>query len=255
MTKPLIVGNWKMNNTVSESLLLVTGIQRHVKDTDIVDVVVAPPFTSLYSVGISLQDSHIKLAAQNLHWEDKGAFTGEISASFLKEIGCEYVIVGHSERRRYFGETDEIVGKKIEAALKNDLTPILCIGETLDERTKGEVNDALERQLKSCLSDLHPKVAENVVIAYEPVWAIGTGNNASPEQIRDAHHFIHNMLSRIFDGPTANAVRIIYGGSVTPENFSDVFKQDFVDGALVGAASLKAESFAKLVSIAARKAK
>ena len=255
MRKAIIAGNWKMNNTVQESLLLVAGLERHITNAEGVEVVVAPPYTSLYSVGVSLQDSSMKLAAQNIYWEEKGAYTGEISGTFLKDVGCDYVIVGHSERRKIFGETDEAIAKKVEAVLRNEMIPIFCIGETLPEREDGITFKVLESQIKLGLSKLHAKDAEKVVIAYEPVWAIGTGKVASAEQIKEAHHFIHNTVSRVFDGPTANAVRILYGGSVTPDNSETIFMQDYVDGALVGGASLKAETFAKIVAIAADRAK
>lgn len=228
--------------------MLVTGLEAHIRPSPNVEVVIAPPFTSLYSAGIALADSSIRLAGQNLHWEDKGAFTGEISGVFLKDIGCDYVIIGHSERRKYFGETNEIVNKKTFAALRNALIPIMCVGETLEEREAGKTHDVLEKQLKNSLAGLQIKDFEKFSIAYEPVWAIGTGRNATNEQIAEAHSFIRNYVAKLYDAPTANRIALLYGGSVKASNCGEIFRQKNVDGVLVGGASLDAKGFADIVA-------
>lgn len=248
MPKTFVIGNWKMNNVVSESLMLVAGLQAHIKVPQGIKVVIAPPYTSLYSVGIAIADSTIKLGAQDLYHEDKGAFTGQISGAFLKDIGCEYVIIGHSERRKYFGETNESVNKKIFAALRNDLVPILCVGETLEERESSRTFEVLDRQLKGALVELKHKDLENFIIAYEPVWAIGTGKNATTAQIEEAHHFIRNCVAKIYDAPTANNISILYGGSVKASNAGEIFAQPNVNGVLVGGASLDAKGFADIAA-------
>lgn len=248
MPKFIVAANWKLNNTVSESLMLVAGLTSKIKSAPNVEVVVAPPYTALYSVGVAIADSAIKLAGQNLYWEEKGAFTGEVSGTFLKDVGCEYVIIGHSERRKLFGETNETVNKRISAALRNDLIPIVCVGETIEEREAGSTFDVLEKQLKGGLGGMLQKEIENFVIAYEPVWAIGTGRNATPEQAEEAHHFIRNYLAKTYDAPTANAISILYGGSVKASNCKEIFAKPNVNGALVGGASLDAKGFADIVA-------
>lgn len=254
MKKVIIAGNWKMNNTISEALKLLTSIRYHLKTMpENVEVVVIPPFTSLYSLGISIQDSTIKLGAQDVFWEDGGAYTGEVSGPFLKDVGCSYVVVGHSERRKYFGDTDEIVNKKIFAALRNELVPIACVGETLDERESGRHKEVVEKQVKEGFAGMHTRDAENVIVAYEPVWAIGTGKTATPDQAQEMHHFIRNLIEKIFDAPTAGKIRIIYGGSVKPSNSAELLTRKDIDGALVGGASLKGEDFAEIVRAAPHK--
>lgn len=248
MTQTVIAANWKLNNAVNESLMLVAGLQANLKITPAVEVVLAPPFTALYSVGIAIADTQLKLASQNIYWEDKGAFTGEISGPLLKDVGCEYVIIGHSERRKYFNETNETVNKRILAALRNDLKPIMCVGETLEERETEKTFDILEKQLKGGFVGLQQKDLENFVIAYEPVWAIGTGKNATSEQIEEAHHFIRNYVAKHIDAPTANSIKILYGGSVKASNCKDIYKQKNVNGLLVGGASLDAKGFADIVA-------
>ncbi len=248
MTTSLIVANWKLNNAVPEALMLVAGIEAHMKESPNVEVVVAPPFTALYSVGVALSDGTIKLAAQNIFWEEKGAFTGEVSGTLLKDVGCSYVIIGHSERRKYFGETNETVNKRIFAALRNGLVPIMCIGETLEEREGGHTFDVLEKQLKNGLATLQIKDLEHFAIAYEPVWAIGTGRNATSEQIAEAHHFIRNLIAKLYDAPTANGISILYGGSVKPSNAKEIFAQPNVNGLLVGGASLDAKGFCDIIA-------
>ena len=251
MKKIMIAGNWKMNNTVSEALKLVASVQHHLKTPpDSVDIVLIPPSTSLYSVGVALQGSALSLGAQNLFWEDSGAYTGEVSGPFLTDIGCSFVLVGHSERRKYFGETDETVNKKIFAALRHELTPICCVGESLEERESGRHMEVVESQIKNGLAGLHSRDAENIVVAYEPVWAIGTGKTASPGQAQEMHHFIRNTLEKIFDAPTASKIRLLYGGSVKPSNSAEILTQKDVDGALVGGASLDGNVFSEIVKAA-----
>lgn len=248
MRKTIVAGNWKMNNTVSESLQLFASLQHHLKtESEHVEVVLIPPFTSLYSIGISLQDSFMKLGAQNLFWDDSGAFTGEISGTFLKDVGCSYVVIGHSERRKYFGETNEAVNKKVFAALRNELTPIMCVGETLEEREKGLHEEIVGKQITEGMRDLHIRDAENIVVAYEPVWAIGTGKTATPAEAQEMHHFIRNLIEKTFDSPTANKIRLLYGGSVNASNAEQLMSQRDIDGALVGGASLKGAEFADIV--------
>lgn len=247
MKKLIIAGNWKMNNTVPEALKLVASLQHHLKTPpDSVEVVVIPPATSLYSVGVALQETSLKLGGQNMFWEDSGAYTGELSGPFLKDVGCDYVVLGHSERRKYFGETNEDINKKIFAALRNDLTPIFCVGESLKEREAGKHFDVIEKQIKEGLNTVHVRDAENIIVAYEPVWAIGTGKTATPEQAQEMHHFIRNLIEKLFDAPTAGKIRILYGGSVKPSNCAEILTQKDVDGALVGGASLDGKDFAEI---------
>jgi triosephosphate isomerase len=248
MRVPIIAGNWKMYNTESEALALISELKPLVAKASNREIVVAPVFTALGSVGKALKGSNIKLSGQNLYWEEKGAFTGEISPAMLKDVGCEYVIIGHSERRQYFGETDGTVNKKIFAAVKFALTPIICIGETLQEREKGQTFTVLERQVREGSKNITKEQIAKMVIAYEPVWAIGTGKTATKEQAEDAHIFIRKTISSMFGNQAADEVRILYGGSVKPENIRELMEQLNIDGALVGGASLKADSFAKIVN-------
>lgn len=245
--RKLIVGNWKMNNNISDSIKLVTALKNQVKENVAAEVVLAPPHTSLYSVSVANQETPFKLAAQDCFWEEDGAFTGEVSAFFLKDVGCDYVILGHSERRTHFGETDEIVNKKIHAALHADLTPIFCVGESLKDRDAKKTFEVIERQVRKGLSDLTMHDLERFVIAYEPVWAIGTGNNATPAQASEVHSFLRNLMAKLYDAPTANNIRIIYGGSVKASNIKDLMKAHDIDGALVGGASLLADEFSKII--------
>jgi triosephosphate isomerase len=245
--RPVIAGNWKMNKTVGETVELLRALKPLVAGQEKVEVVVAPPFTALYAAGQELKGSTIGLAGQNLHWEEKGAFTAEVSPGMLKEAGCGYVIIGHSERRQYFGETDETVNRRIKAALGHGLIPIFCVGETLAERESGRTFSVIERQLAGGLKDFDDAAVLKVIVAYEPVWAIGTGKTASPDQAQEVHRFIRTKLGERFAPETADQVRIQYGGSVTPENAKGLMSQADIDGALVGGASLKADSFAKIV--------
>ena len=247
MTQPLIVANWKMHGTVEEALKLITEIRHKLEDQADAEIVLAPPYTALYSAQIILQETAFKLAAQNMHWEMEGAYTGEVSPVFLKEIGCSYVLVGHSERRRHFGETDETVNRKIRAALACELIPIFCIGETAEQRRAGKTEEVLEEQIKKGIRELQMGDLKGMVIAYEPVWAIGTGEPATAPQVEAAHGFIRNFLAKRFDAPTANGVRILYGGSVTPDNARAIGAIKNVDGLLVGGASLSADKFVSIV--------
>lgn len=244
---PFIAGNWKMNKTVGEAVDLVRQLKASISGLEGVEVAVAPPFTALYAVGKELEGSSIRLAAQNLFWEEKGAYTGEVSPPMLKELGCQYAILGHSERRQFFGETDETVNRKMKAALGQDLKVIFCIGETLKEREGGKTFSVIERQITGGLKDIGKEEMKRIVVAYEPVWAIGTGKTATPEQAEEVHRFIREKLEKLYSRGIAEEVRIQYGGSVTPENVKGLMNQKNIDGALVGGASLKSDTFSKIV--------
>ena len=247
MRTPIITGNWKLNKTVSDAVALTSELKELVKGTDGVEIVVAPTFTALHAVSNSIKDSNIQLAAQDVYWEDSGAYTGEVSAPMLKDVGCDYVIIGHSERRQYFGETNETVNHKVNAALSHNLKPIVCVGEQLEERESGQTESIIKDHITGGTSGLTADALLSCVIAYEPVWAIGTGKTATPEQAQDVHQFIRNLISDNFSDEVASQVRIQYGGSVKPENAAELMAQPDVDGALVGGASLQAESFAQIV--------
>lgn len=244
---PLMAGNWKMHFTVAEAVALVDELKKGISHFEDREVVVAPPFTALAGVASALAGSPIRLAAQNCYWESQGAYTGEISPPMLRDLGCHYVIVGHSERRQYFGETDENVNRKILALLPLDLEPIVCIGETLEERQAGKTLDVLANQLNGAFEGLDLEQAGRLVLAYEPVWAIGTGHTATPEQAQEAHAFVRDNLANRFNNTVANNTRILYGGSVKPENVDELMGQPDIDGALVGGASLKSASFVRIV--------
>ena len=247
MKKPIIAGNWKMNNTKAEAEELITALKPLVKDVTRTDVVVCVPFTCIEKVKKLVKGSKIKVGAQNVAWADKGAFTGEISAAMLKEVGAEYVIIGHSERRQYFGETDKSVNMRLMQALKNELKPIVCVGEMLDERNGGKTETVLRAQLEGGLEGISAEDMKNVVIAYEPVWAIGTGVTATAEQANTTIKFIRKTLAKMFTRPVANKVRIQYGGSMNAKNASELMAMSDIDGGLIGGASLKAEDFSKVV--------
>lgn len=247
MRKPIIAGNWKLNKTNQEAIELVTLLKREVSEVTGVDIVVAPVFTALSDVADLLNESNIQLASQNIYWEDAGAFTGEVSGPLLKSIGVTYTIIGHSERRQFFGETDVTVNKRIRAALNNNLIPIVCVGETLEEREADQTNAVVSAQVEGALKGYTAAEVSQMVLAYEPVWAIGTGKVATKEQAQDVHQLIRNLLAKLYDEPTAEAVRIQYGGSVKPDNIGELIAQPDIDGALVGGASLKAEVFAQIV--------
>ncbi|MFA5073277.1 MAG: triose-phosphate isomerase [Nitrospirota bacterium] len=245
---PILAGNWKMNKTPSQARELVTALLPLVSNVRDREIVVAPPFTALPAVHDVIKHTNIALAGQNLFWEEKGAFTGEISAEMLLDSGCKYVIIGHSERRQYFGETDESVNKKIRQALRKGLLPIVCFGETLHERETGVMKQVIERQLAGAFKDVAIQEMKRVVLAYEPIWAIGTGKTATPDQAEEVHAFIRERIAAQYSRDSADALRIQYGGSVTPENVSSLLAMPDIDGALVGGASLKPDSFAALVN-------
>ncbi len=247
MRRPIIAGNWKMNNTINEAVELVNGLKRELDNINSVDIVVSPPFTALSDVNELTMDSNIKLSAQNVYWEEKGAFTGEVSTAMLKDAGCAYVIVGHSERRQYFNETNEAVNKRLKAALAGGLKVIVCVGEVLEERESGKAFDVIKDHVQGSLQGLSKLDMNNVILAYEPVWAIGTGKTASPEQAQEIHQYIRGLLKDIFDEETAAEIRIQYGGSVKPDNIKELMQKEDVDGALVGGASLNIDSFSAIV--------
>jgi triosephosphate isomerase (TIM) len=246
---PMIAGNWKMNLNLAEAAQLVKAVADGIKGVAGVEVLVAPPFTSLLRVKEAIGKAPIRLAGQNMHWEAQGAFTGEVSASMLADAGCTHVILGHSERRTLFGETDEVIDRKAASAVKKGLIPIVCIGETLDEREKGLTFQIIERQLRFSLKSFMEgkSLPSTTILAYEPVWAIGTGRTATPEQAQEVHQIIRQWLKAPFGERTAEAVRILYGGSVKPDNVRHLMSKPDIDGALVGGASLKAESFLPII--------
>jgi len=252
MRKPIIAGNWKMNKNINEALDLVKDLRFKLADVDDVDIVVCPPFISINAVYQFLKGSNIKVGAQNCYFEKKGPFTGEISPSMLKDAGCQYVILGHSERRQIFKEADEFINKKIKAVLAEELFPIVCVGETLEEREKGVTNDVIKKQVNGCLKNLTEEEVLKIIIAYEPVWAIGTGVNATPQQAEEVHKFIRGILLKLYNKDVSESVRIQYGGSVKPDNISQLMAEEDIDGALVGGASLDAESFTKIVKFERR---
>ena len=246
---PMIAGNWKMNLDIHESVKLIEATKEGMQGLADVDVLVAPPFTALSAVRRAIGDSRILLAAQNMFYETNGAFTGEISGTMLREAGCTHVILGHSERRSLFKETSEMIDLKVKAAVATGLIPIVCIGETLEEREAGRTFDVLKQQLENSLKKFvkDHALAPDTVLAYEPVWAIGTGRTASPGQAQEVHDFIRKWVGKSFDSKTGDQTRILYGGSVKPENVADLMAEPDIDGALVGGASLKADSFVKLI--------
>ncbi len=247
MRRSFIAGNWKMFKTMSQAIALADGLKRACGDVQGVDVAVAPPFTSLYVVFQAIQSTPISLAAQNLFHESEGAYTGEVSPGMVRDAGCDYVILGHSERRQYFGETDAMVNKKVRAALSVELSPILCVGESLDERETGRTFEVVDRQVREGLHGCSEEEMGRVVIAYEPIWAIGTGRTATPEQANEVHAHIRNLLDSLYHTEIAAKTRVLYGGSVKPSNAQDLLNQPDIDGALVGGASLEAESFAGII--------
>jgi len=246
MRRPFIAGNWKLHKTVSEALELVNSLKTELSDIDDADIVVAPVFTALYRVAAAVSGSNITVAAQNCYPEKSGAFTGEVSPTLLKDIGCRHVIVGHSERRLIFGETDAFVNAKARAVVAEGMTAIFCIGETLQEREAGHMFDVLKRQVAEGLRGLDATAMTSVVVAYEPVWAIGTGKTASDDQAQEAHAFIRGQLQTQFGAKTAETTRILYGGSVKPDNVDGLMAMPDIDGTLVGGASLKAADFIRI---------
>lgn len=247
MRRPLIAGNWKMNKSLAEAEELASGLKERLRDFVDGDVVLCVPFLYVERIAILLSDSDIAVGAQNLFWEEKGAFTGEISGPMLKSVGCEYVIVGHSERRQHFRETDKDANRKVKAALKAGLTPILCVGETLKEREEGITEAVVRRQVQESLEGMSEEQMLSTVVAYEPVWAIGTGRTATPEQAEEVQGLIRSLLAGRYGTEVAQKVGILYGGSVTPGNICGLMQQPDIDGGLVGGASLDADSFEKIV--------
>jgi triosephosphate isomerase len=248
MRNIVIAGNWKMNNDLNESEKLIVELKNLLQnEKPNCDIIVCPPFTSLSEASKLLKGSSIKLGAQNMHFEESGAFTGEVSATMLKSVGCEYVIIGHSERRYIFGETDEVINKKIKKALAGGLKAILCVGELLEERESGTTNDVVKRQILKGLAGISAEDMKNIIVAYEPVWAIGTGKTASPAQAQEVHEFIRDLIEIDYSLEIANDLVIQYGGSVKPDNAKELISQKDIDGALVGGACLKADSFLGII--------
>lgn len=246
----VIAGNWKMHKTNSEALQLANQIRMKTTDITKTRMIICPPFTALSVVYEVIKDSGIHLGAQNMFWEKEGAFTGEISAGMLKSTGADYVIIGHSERRQYFGETDETVNKKVKVALENGLKPIVCVGETLEQREGNVTLKVVGKQIRGAFANIKAEDMEKVIVAYEPIWAIGTGKTATPEQAQEVHAEIRKMIAELFSPSVADALVIQYGGSVKPENAESLLKQQDIDGALVGGACLKADSFSAIIHIA-----
>lgn len=247
MRRPIIAGNWKMYKTVAEAVELVEGLKRELRNEDSVEIVVCPPFTAILKIAEALKGSNIKYAAQDLFWEEEGAYTGEVSPKMLKDLGCQFCIVGHSERRTYFGETNDTVNKKVKAALKYGITPIMCVGERLEERDSEKTFDVVKNHIEGGLNGLVKDDVLKIVIAYEPVWAIGTGRNATPEQAQEVHKYIRGLFKNSYGEEISSKVRIQYGGSVKPDNIRGIMNGEDVDGALVGGASLKLKDFVEIV--------
>ncbi|MDX9746532.1 MAG: triose-phosphate isomerase [Syntrophales bacterium] len=247
MRKPFIAGNWKMHKTIEEAVTFARRLKELAPRCTDRDVLVAPPFTALSAMSETLRGTGVHIAAQNMHEAPQGAFTGEVSAAMLAEAGCDYVIIGHSERRTLFGEDDTRINRKIVAALENGLKVIFCIGETLEEREAGLTTKVVERQIKEGLKALRNDDIRRLVIAYEPVWAIGTGKTATPAQAEEVHAFIRGLMSRLYNEDTANSLPILYGGSVKPDNMAELMAQPNVDGGLIGGASLEFDSFSQMV--------
>ncbi len=251
MRKKVVAGNWKMNKTLPEAIELVSALKNRLqKFTPNCQVIIFPPFVNLESVSALLKNSNIFLGAQNMFFEDKGAFTGEISAEMIKTVGAEYVIIGHSERRHIFNESDELINKKLKKAFEKGLKPILCIGELLEERERGKTEEVLGRQVTLGLKGVPAADLKNLIIAYEPVWAIGTGKTATPSEADSAHSFVRKVISELYDSNTAEELVIQYGGSVKPNNAKDLLSQPNIDGALVGGACLDADSFVEIIKSA-----
>lgn len=244
---PLIAGNWKMYMTVNQAVELVLKLRDAIKGVSNVEVAIAPPFTALHHINYLLAETPIKLCGQDVFWEKSGAYTGEISPEMLKDVGCQYVIIGHSERRQHFNETDEIVNRKILSSLKEGLKPIFCVGESLEQREKGKTTTIVKKQVEEGLRKISNGQMKDVTIAYEPVWAIGTGKTATPEQAEEIHNSIRELLYDMFNLEAVKEARLIYGGSVNPDNIDGIMAQPNIDGALVGGASLKADSFSRIV--------
>ena len=248
MRKTIIAGNWKMYKTIKDGQELAVALKRELYKIENVDIVICPAYTLLAYLADDLEESNIAIGAQDIYWQEEGAFTGEVSAAMLKDAGCRYVIVGHSERRQFFGETNETVNKKIKACLRHGLTPIICLGENLQERESGNTFKIIDNHIQGSLAGLSAEEMFKTVIAYEPVWAIGTGKTATSDQAQQAHKYIRELLGKMYGEETAGNIRIQYGGSVKPENIVELISKPDVDGALVGGASLKADSFSAIVT-------
>lgn len=242
-----IAGNWKMNKTFGEVNILLSQIKKMVMDLSAIDIAVCPSYPYLSLAVEILKDSDIAVGAQNMAWERNGAYTGEVSPDMIKDVGCKYVILGHSERRKYFSESDELINKKIKLAIASDLYPIVCVGESLEQREKNETEEVIKNQITGCLKGLLLKEIQKVTIAYEPLWAIGTGKTATPQQAQQVHQMIRDWLSDDYDREIADSIRILYGGSVKPDNAEKLLSQPDIDGALIGGASLDAESFTAII--------
>jgi triosephosphate isomerase len=248
MRKPVIAGNWKMYKTIAEAVEFVGKLRPLVAKSDHCEVVVAPPFTALRAVAEAVKGSRLAVAAQDVHWDNEGAHTGDVSPAMLVEAGCTHVIIGHSERRQDHGETDENVNRKLKAALAAGLTPIVCVGETLAEREAVKTEEVLQRQFQGGFAGLTPQDFSRIIIAYEPVWAIGTGRTATPEMAAESHRYLRGLVRQKYGEELAGRLRILYGGSVKPDNVVGLMAQEEIDGALVGGASLKADSFSAIVN-------
>ncbi len=251
--RPLIAANWKMHTKLGEASELAAGVARSCRELADVDMVLAPPFTALSTVASAVSGTRVQLGAQNMHWEEKGAFTGEISPIMLKDVGCSFVIIAHSERRQFFGETDRSANRKVLAAFAHGLAPILCVGESEAERDRGVTFVVVDRQVKEGLKDVAASQLETLVVAYEPIWAIGTGRTATPAQAEEVHQSIRGQLAKLFGAEAAEKVRILYGGSVKPDNVDDLMVEADIDGALVGGASLDVASFTRICGFQRRK--
>jgi triosephosphate isomerase (TIM) len=253
MRRPLIAANWKMHMKLGGASELASGVARGCRELADVDIVLAPPFTALSTVASAIAGTHVQLGAQDMHWEEKGAFTGEISPNMLKDAGCSFVIIAHSERRQLFGETDRSANRKVLAAFSHGLAPILCVGESDAERDRGVTFVVVDRQVKEGLKDIAASQLETLVVAYEPIWAIGTGRTATPAQAEEVHQSIRGQLAKLFGAEAADKVRILYGGSVKPDNVDDLMAEADIDGALVGGASLDVASFTRICGFQRRK--
>jgi triosephosphate isomerase len=243
MRTPIVAGNWKMNKLLDEARDLTEDVAEASGDLDHTELILSPTYVALPALSEMLAGTDVGLSAQNVHWTESGAYTGEVSPPMLRDVGCTHAIIGHSERRQYFGETDVSVNRRARAALQHDLTPIVCVGESLAERESGETELKIKLQVRAALSEVDAEEARDVIVAYEPLWAIGTGESATPEQAQEAHATIRDLLGNIYDESVASSVRILYGGSVKPHNIDDLIQGEDVDGALIGSASLEAESF------------
>ena len=250
MRRKIIAGNWKMNNDLNGTIDLISNLAKSLNNSEICDIIICPPFTTLSEANSQIKNTVIKLGAQNMYFENEGAYTGEISAKMIKSVGCEFVILGHSERRAIFNESNSLINKKIKKAISSGLKPIFCVGESLEQREKGVTKEIIKTQVTEGLKDISSEEIKTLIIAYEPVWAIGTGRNATPEQAQEVHEFIRSLIKENYSQEIADNMIIQYGGSVKPDNAKDLLSQKDIDGALVGGASLKADSFLGIIRAA-----